>query len=102
LSTSQISATAERIMQMTRQSQSAPRRLVNVAVGIAALATAGSAVMIAVEQRHQTDETRKTGCYSRASAAAAVAATEIATTGSSKTNAALTFVKCDQTAGIAP
>jgi hypothetical protein len=77
-------------------------RLFKLAWGLGALAIVGSAVMIAVEQRRQTSEMRKSGCYARAAAAAAVAATEIARSGSSGANPGLTFLECDQVAGIAP
>jgi hypothetical protein len=77
-------------------------RLLKFAWGLGALAIVGSVVTIAVEQHRQTNEMRKSGCYARAAAAAAVAATEIARSGSSGANPGLTFLECDQVAGIAP
>jgi hypothetical protein len=77
-------------------------RLFKILWGLGALAVVGSAVTVAIEQHRQTSEMRKSGCYARAAAAAAVAATEIARSGSSGANPGLTFLECDQVAGIAP
>jgi hypothetical protein len=71
-------------------------------LGMAATVTVGSAALIAVEQRHQTVEARNSACYSRAAAAAAIAATEISTIGSSKANPQMKFTECDRMAGKTP
>jgi hypothetical protein len=78
------------------------KSLFRTVLGVASIVTMGSAVLIAVEQRRQTVSDRDNVCYSRAAAAAAIAATEISTNGISKANPAAKFSECDRLSGLAP
>jgi hypothetical protein len=81
---------------------SGTRSLTKLLLGFAVSVTMGAALLIAVEQHRQTVANLNNVCYSRAAAAAAIAATEISTNGSSKANPAAKFADCDRVAGFAP
>lgn len=93
---------AESVSRRSDRRRAIGRFVASCAIGLAALALVGSAIVIAVEQRRQTDVLRDQSCYARATALAQVALVDIADKASTSADPALLILTCDEVSGVSP